>query len=280
MTSSNDPLPLTFYPAYCFSQSPTFHTWVKLTAADVHALKAREGFEGQKIYFHLNHPIKWIRLVGVVVALDEYEKRWIATVDDGSGATVEIACAKAVGKLAGEESVNGNGAGDGDGNAIGKGDGETTTITITSTGQAIDLRAIEVGSVIKAKGGIGEFRGVRQMLLERIALIKSTNEEIQAWNDMTRFRTGVLSQPWIVAPEMQQALLEEANGTKRRKGERERRRKEKDRNKARITKEKGVGMIGEKEGKGGAKEKEKEKGRDRQRHKRRESDKENGNRNQ
>ena len=168
MTSSNDPLPLTFYPAYCFSQSPTFHTWVKLTAADVHALKAREGFEGQKIYFHLNHPIKWIRLVGVVVALDEYEKRWIATVDDGSGATVEIACAKAVGKLAGEESVNGNGAGDGDGNAIGKGDGETTTITITSTGQAIDLRAIEVGSVIKAKGGIGEFRGVRQMLLERI----------------------------------------------------------------------------------------------------------------
>ncbi len=43
---SNDPLSLKTYPAYCFSISPTFNAWVKLTAADVHALTIHRGFEG------------------------------------------------------------------------------------------------------------------------------------------------------------------------------------------------------------------------------------------
>lgn len=34
------------YPAYCFSKSPTYNTWVKLTARDVHNLRAEPGFEG------------------------------------------------------------------------------------------------------------------------------------------------------------------------------------------------------------------------------------------
>lgn len=36
----------TFYPAYCFSLSPTYNTWARLTSADVHALKELSGFEG------------------------------------------------------------------------------------------------------------------------------------------------------------------------------------------------------------------------------------------
>lgn len=36
---------LIFYPAYCFSLSPTYNTWARLTAADVHALKDREGYD-------------------------------------------------------------------------------------------------------------------------------------------------------------------------------------------------------------------------------------------
>ena len=40
------PVPLTFYPAYCFSLSPTYDTWARLTVAEAHALKEREGFEG------------------------------------------------------------------------------------------------------------------------------------------------------------------------------------------------------------------------------------------
>ncbi len=36
----------TIYPAYCFPASPTYDVWVKLTAADVHALREEPGFEG------------------------------------------------------------------------------------------------------------------------------------------------------------------------------------------------------------------------------------------
>ena len=48
--------PLTFYPAYCFGLSPTLHDcWAKLTVADVHALNAREGFEGMLWGFGATH---------------------------------------------------------------------------------------------------------------------------------------------------------------------------------------------------------------------------------
>lgn len=45
----NDPMAagdgdLDFYPAYCFKESPTHFTWVKMAAVDVHRLKRRQGF--------------------------------------------------------------------------------------------------------------------------------------------------------------------------------------------------------------------------------------------
>ncbi len=40
------PAPLTFYPAYCFPVSPTFNTWAKVTATEVHTLQEHQGFEG------------------------------------------------------------------------------------------------------------------------------------------------------------------------------------------------------------------------------------------
>lgn len=46
MNNTTPDPPPTFYPAYCFALSPTLHTWAKLTAADVHALTTRPGFEG------------------------------------------------------------------------------------------------------------------------------------------------------------------------------------------------------------------------------------------
>jgi hypothetical protein len=38
--------PYRLYPAYCFSASPTFNTWVKLTAANVQALRSEPDFQG------------------------------------------------------------------------------------------------------------------------------------------------------------------------------------------------------------------------------------------
>jgi len=39
---------LQIYPAYCFTSSPTYNKWVKLTAVDTHALRREPGFEGMR----------------------------------------------------------------------------------------------------------------------------------------------------------------------------------------------------------------------------------------
>lgn len=48
-------------------------------------------------------------------------------------------------------------------------DTKSNTLGITATGLSIDLAGVDVGSIVKVKGGIGEFRGVRQMNLEKIS---------------------------------------------------------------------------------------------------------------
>ena len=162
-------VPLNFYSAYCFDLSPTYNAWVKLTAADVHALQEREGFEWRKsdarlegqvpsLYFYLNHPIQWVCLVGVVVAFDAFEYRFIMMLDDSSGANIEITC-----KRTKEQ------------NADTKVNAPSTTqniknpmLGITAQGNTVDLTGVDVGSVIKIKGSIGTFREVRQIQLERL----------------------------------------------------------------------------------------------------------------
>lgn len=161
--------PLNFYNAYCFDLSPTYNAWVKLTAADVHALQEREGFEWRKsdarvegqipsVYFYLNHPIQWVCLVGVVVAFDAYGYRFIIILDDSSGANIEITCGRA------KEQ-----------NADTQLDAPSTTANISSSmtgktaqGNTVDLTGVDVGSVIKIKGSIGTFRETRQIHLERL----------------------------------------------------------------------------------------------------------------
>lgn len=72
--------PLTYYGRYLFAHSPTYSRWARLTARDIHTiLHHRAGFEGQNLWFYLNHPICWIRIVGLVVAYDDLENRHIVT---------------------------------------------------------------------------------------------------------------------------------------------------------------------------------------------------------
>ena len=127
----------------------------------------RPHLAGQKLFFHLNHPIKWIRLVGVIVALDLYPTRWIALLDDSSGATIEITCGRPAPtpnasntnatSLAKDTSTRLNGY-------------EASIKGVTATGRDVDLSGVDIGTVVKVKGGMGSFREVRQMLMERICM--------------------------------------------------------------------------------------------------------------
>lgn len=176
---------------------------------------------GQNLYFHYNHPIKWIRLVGVIVAVDVYDTRWIMILDDSSGSTIEVTCRRPKSAVQHAEptllpeskpmSV-----------------AMTATEGISATDRTIDLRGVDVGTIVKVKGGLGSFRGEKQILLERISIIRTTNEEVAAWHENSVFRKDVLENPWIVTKEEEHIAKRKAEGLdseQRSRAERKKRRR-------------------------------------------------------
>ena len=218
---------LAFYPAYCFRASPTYFAWVKLTASDIHnALHTRRGFEGQSVYFYLNHPIQFVYLVGIVVSYEDiHEKRWLLILDDSSGATIEVTCPKLARKADGDEQVKAGAE------LLAPG----AEVCTEEQARAHTLTSIDVGSIIKVKGKVGTFRDTRQIQLERIAVVTDTNAEIHFWEQRTKLKVEVLSKPWIVSLVEQRRLLKVAGG--RHQSDRVQMLKRKEREVARLARE-------------------------------------------
>lgn len=147
---------------------------------------------GQDIYFHLNHPIRFVRLVGAIVAIDDINIRYtVLTLDDGSGANMELKIVRIPPRC--------------EQNPV---DTSSTTTTIDNVNVISRLGLFEVlvaqqrlviGTVVKAKGTISEFRGAKQLELKRIWVVTSTNEEAQAWAEAAAFKQAVLSRPWHIS---------------------------------------------------------------------------------
>lgn len=64
----------------------------------------------------------------------------------------------------------------------------------------VDGQNLDIGTVIKAKCTITEFRGNKQLDLKRISIMRTTDEEAQAWADTAAFRQNVLAKPWVLSP--------------------------------------------------------------------------------
>ena len=149
--------------------------------------------QGQNIFFYGNHPIRWVRLVGVIVALDVLPSRFIIALDDSSGATIDVTCERPKSTLPTSSKASDRGI-----SAV-EGPKAAYTNATTQTGRDIDLAGFDVGSIAKVKGAIGAFRGERQILLERIVHVSATNEEAAAWGEVSTFHESVLNRPWIVS---------------------------------------------------------------------------------
>ncbi|KAK2731457.1 hypothetical protein FQN55_004673 [Onygenales sp. PD_40] len=192
-TTANATQQLTFYPAYCHKVSPTFFSWVKMAAVDIHRLKTRKGFEGQNLHFHLNHPIQFVCVAGIILARDEHEHRSILVLDDSSGACLEVVCAKA--------PIN---------------PPTTTTLTTThltsTTTQPLSITPLVPGVRAKLRGTLTNFRGVMQVALERYEVLKDMRGEVRFWEERTRVGVGVLGVPWVVGGEVVEGLRREAEG--------------------------------------------------------------------
>lgn len=162
-------------------------------------------FTGQDVYFYNNHMIKYVRLTGVIVAVDEFSGWMVYTLDDSSGVNIEVTCA-APPKL---PEIGGGHAGalDAENSNTKPASGAATIKPAIAEPQILispdgpDLTNIDVGSVVKVKGGIRVFREQKQIRLKVITILGDTNAEIKCWNDMMKFRSDVLSKPWVVTAE-------------------------------------------------------------------------------
>ncbi|KAL1965543.1 hypothetical protein VTN77DRAFT_5627 [Rasamsonia byssochlamydoides] len=200
---------ITFYPAFCFKASPTHFAWVKMSAADVHRLRSRKGFEGQNLYFYYNHPIQFVCLAGIVVAREEYPRRTVLVLDDSSGATIEVVVLKAV--TTSHESGGATAAPTATAGALPLKDATPETIHVASTTRSpLDVSALTPGAVVKVKGTLSSFRSTMQVVLERFFILPDTNAEIRFWDERTRYLVDVLLVPWSLSAEEIAQLRREA----------------------------------------------------------------------
>ena len=83
----------------------------------------------------------------------------------------------------------------------------------------INNQPIHVGTVLKVKGTIAEFRE-RQIELKRVFLVKDTNEEVAFWAGLARHRRDVLSKPWVLSPADMKVLDDQIEAETRKEEER------------------------------------------------------------
>ncbi|KAJ5755564.1 hypothetical protein N7533_005107 [Penicillium manginii] len=224
----HDDADLIFYPAFCFKASPTHFAWVKMALADVHKLHRPEGFNGQKLFFYKNHPITYISVVGVIVSRNEIPRRTILTIDDSSGATLDIVIlqADAKEKLTTENTAPVRSYPSASSTAPFNLSRPATDLSaedspdllamnqivhVSATDRTIiDVSKLVPGTTVKVKGTVNRFRGTMQVNLERFALVHDTNSEMRFIDERLRFLVEVLSLPWFLLDEEVEDLRREA----------------------------------------------------------------------
>lgn len=168
---------------------------------------------GQDVYFHANsHPIKWVRLAGIVVAIDDFFGRRVYTLDDSSGVNIECvldvakpgpnSAADAVkvqpfsatvvmAKTSHKRQTAGAGAAE-----------QAPPITVT----------VDIGDAIEVRGRISPFRESRQIRIEKIVNLRSTAQEASFWEKEARFRREVLGVRWRLDKKTVRRCRREAMG--------------------------------------------------------------------
>lgn len=204
----SDTLKPALYPRYCFHLSPTANAWCFFQTSELFELDEKDGFNGAEfllekyssyilltillgegLYFFRNLPIKWVRIVGVVVAIDEFNGFRAYTIDDSSGVCIEamISLSAPTGDLTSNAAPTGRLA-----------------------QPATPYDHIDVGSVVDVKGALTTFREIRQMKVEKMTCLRGTAAEMKLWGKRAAFRRDVLEKPWVVQEKILRKCRKEA----------------------------------------------------------------------
>ncbi|KAG6214267.1 hypothetical protein E4U50_000489 [Claviceps purpurea] len=194
------------YPRYCFHLSSTANTWCFLPARVIHTLQQHAGFEGENFFFHKNLPIKWARIVGCVVAIDEFSGRHVFTLDDSSGKCIEAWIfdsshapepASAVASEAAAAKEN-------------KSAKDTMRKDLVASPAYSE---IDIGHVIDVKGSLCSFRGEMQIKIEKFSSVKGTAQEMMLWKKRSKFQRDVLDKPWVLDAKIIRRCRKEAEAS-------------------------------------------------------------------
>lgn len=197
------------YPRRYFDLSPTWFAWNILSAADIHALRNERGFEGQQIAFHSNHPIRFVRLVGVIVSIDITPgggKHALLCLDDGSGACVEVKVERRAIEVNNQEDSRGEVAVTYPSNTLC--DCIDVHLELGALSVLVNREVVDIGSVLKVKATLENFRGTRQLKPERVWVVKDTNAESQAWTEAAAWKREKLAKPWVLTTKQMQLFDE------------------------------------------------------------------------
>lgn len=147
-------------------------------------------------------------MTGVVVAVDEFSGRIVLTIDDSSGINIEATCVAPpkpeAPPLDPVERAK----------YIAEKRAAPTKPEELISPDGPNLTNIDVGSVVKIKGGITIFREQKQVMLKSIVILGDTNAEVKCWNEVAVFHREVLSKPWIVTSEEEASCRREADAEK------------------------------------------------------------------
>jgi hypothetical protein len=166
------------------------------------------------LFFLLNHPIRYVSVTGPIVAIEEIPNKFVLlTIDDGSGATVQVKI-----KLLRATTSD-------DISPVDK--PSNTTVSNVNVYSApgtfsveIDGTALDVGTVIRAKCTVSSFRGINQLDLQRTSIIPTTTKEALAWREVALWKSRILSKPWVISERQLRRLRESDVEAKEREAER------------------------------------------------------------
>ncbi|KAF4635849.1 hypothetical protein G7Y89_g2242 [Cudoniella acicularis] len=163
----------------------------------------RAPYSGRPLYHYGNHPIKWVRMTGVIVAMDEFTGRKVYTLDDSSGMCIECTCplplpsnpTLLVTITPNQESSK---------TKYGESNQDESKAGPSVTNPNVPWDEVDVGVVVKIKGGISDFRDQKQVEIIKLEVLRSTDQEVKCWNEVLAFRNEVLNVPWVVSAEQEE----------------------------------------------------------------------------
>ena len=188
------------------------------------------------LYHFDNHPVKWVRITGVVVAVDEFKGKRVFTVDDSSGMCIECTAVapppppqtendkpsmpshlnQIASLMTGRNTGVLNAAGDKKmregkdkemkAGAKGK---EGRKIAPSVQSPAVPWDEVDVGTVVKVKGRVTNWWDTIQIEVIKIEVLGCTDQEVRCWNEVSAFKKDVLSKPWVVSQEEEEKCRRE-----------------------------------------------------------------------